>query len=134
MKILHLIHTMKPEAGGVVEAVRLLASANHAAGLQDEVLCLDKPGTLGDIYSFAVHEIGPAAGGYGYTDALIPWLKVNQGNYDAVIVHGLWQYIGYATRQALHDTDTPYYVFPHGMLDPWFKRAYPRKHLKKKMY
>ena len=29
---------------------------------------------------------------------------------------------------------TPYFVFPHGMLDPWFKRTYPLKHLKKLLY
>src|SRR6202030_4246906 len=28
----------------------------------------------------------------------------------------------------------PYYVFTHGMLDPWFKKAYPLKHLKKLLY
>ena len=30
--------------------------------------------------------------------------------------------------------DVPYYVFPHGMLDPWFRRTYPYKHLKKCLY
>ena len=28
----------------------------------------------------------------------------------------------------------PYFVFCHGMLDPWFKRTYPLKHLKKWLY
>jgi glycosyltransferase involved in cell wall biosynthesis len=28
----------------------------------------------------------------------------------------------------------PYFVFTHGMLDPWFKRHYPLKHLKKWLY
>jgi glycosyltransferase involved in cell wall biosynthesis len=28
----------------------------------------------------------------------------------------------------------PYFVFPHGMLDPWFKEEYPLKHLKKSVY
>lgn len=28
----------------------------------------------------------------------------------------------------------PYYVFTHGMLDPWFKHTYPLKHLKKWPY
>jgi glycosyltransferase involved in cell wall biosynthesis len=49
-------------------------------------------------------------------------------------VHGLWQYHGYACWRALHDTATPYLVFTHGMLDPWFKRQYPLKHLKKWFY
>ncbi|MQU61112.1 glycosyltransferase, partial [Pseudomonas helleri] len=28
----------------------------------------------------------------------------------------------------------PYFVFTHGMLDPWFKRTFPLKHLKKWLY
>ena len=28
----------------------------------------------------------------------------------------------------------PYVVFPHGMLDPYFKRAFPLKHVKKQVY
>jgi glycosyltransferase involved in cell wall biosynthesis len=34
----------------------------------------------------------------------------------------------------MHGRETPYFVFPHGMLDPWFKRTYPLKHLKKWLY
>jgi hypothetical protein len=33
--------------------------------------------------------------------------------------------------EALHMGDVPYYVNVHGMLDPWFKQAYPPRHLKK---
>jgi hypothetical protein len=40
----------------------------------------------------------------------------------------------FATWRALHGTDIPYFVYPHGMLDPWFKRTYPLKHLKKWTY
>jgi glycosyltransferase involved in cell wall biosynthesis len=36
--------------------------------------------------------------------------------------------------RALHGTSTPYFVFTHGMLDPWFKRTYPLKHIKKLLY
>ncbi len=28
----------------------------------------------------------------------------------------------------------PYFVFSHGMLDPWFRRTYPLKHVKKALY
>jgi glycosyltransferase involved in cell wall biosynthesis len=34
----------------------------------------------------------------------------------------------------LRGSDIPYFVYPHGMLDPWFKRTYPLKHLKKWTY
>jgi glycosyltransferase involved in cell wall biosynthesis len=72
--------------------------------------------------------------GYGYNKRLIPWLRANAHQYDAVIVEGLWQYIGFAVWRALAGTSTPYYVFSHGMLGPWFKHTYPLKHLKKWLY
>jgi glycosyltransferase involved in cell wall biosynthesis len=34
----------------------------------------------------------------------------------------------------LRHSKTPFFVMVHGMLDPWFKRAYPLKHLKKWLY
>ena len=43
-------------------------------------------------------------------------------NYDAVIVNGLWMYHGFGAWRALHGGPVPYFVFTHGMLDPWFKR------------
>src|SRR4029077_8805359 len=36
--------------------------------------------------------------------------------------------------RALHNSPTRYFVFPHGMLDPWFNRTYPLKHFKKLLY
>jgi glycosyltransferase involved in cell wall biosynthesis len=60
------------------------------------------------------------------------WEKA--GNYDRVIVNGLWQHISFAAWRRYARTSTPYYVFPHGMLDPWFKTSFPLKHLKKWLY
>ena len=80
-----------------------------------------------------VHAFGPVRPGYGYTPRLVPWLLANAPDYDAVFVHGLWQYPGLAVRRALRGR-RPYFVYPHGMLDPWFSRAYPLKHAKKWVY
>src|SRR5205814_1112845 len=39
-------------------------------------------------------------------------------------LHGLWQYPGYLLSRVFREkTAIPYFVFPHGMLDPWFQRA-----------
>ena len=81
-----------------------------------------------------VHALGPGALTYCYARRLLPWLRANAHRYDAVIINGIWQYHSYAAWCALHRSDTPYFVFTHGMLDPWFKRRYPLKHLKKWMY
>jgi len=85
-------------------------------------------------YDLPVHALGPGLTTYGYSPVLTKWLNNHGGNYDRVIVNGLWQYPGYAVWRRFAGTAIPYYVFPHGMLDPWFKRTYPLKHLKKWLY
>jgi glycosyltransferase involved in cell wall biosynthesis len=62
------------------------------------------------------------------------WLRQHGNQYDRIIINGLWQYHSFATWWQLGRSGTPYYVFPHGMLDPWFKRTFPLKHLKKWCY
>jgi glycosyltransferase involved in cell wall biosynthesis len=51
-----------------------------------------------------------------------------------IISHGVWRYNSRAARLAALAAKRPYFVFTHGMLDPWFKRYYPVKHLKKCVY
>ena len=52
----------------------------------------------------------------------------------AVLAHGLWQWPSYLAWKNYKKNGTPYLVFPHGMLDPWFKKTYPLKHIKKQIY
>jgi glycosyltransferase involved in cell wall biosynthesis len=100
-----------------------------------EVASLDDPGApFVRSFPLKVHAVGPPRGSYRYSAALVPWLKSHAASYDAIVVHGLWQYHGYAVRRVLHGMKLPYFVFTHGMLDPWFKHAYPLKHLKKWLY
>jgi len=82
----------------------------------------------------SVHALGPGRGNYGYAPRFSRWIRERHAHYDAVIVQGLWQYSSFGVWRALRGTSTPYFVFPHGMLDPWFKRTYPLKHLKKLLY
>src|SRR6185295_12488146 len=81
-----------------------------------------------------VHALGRGTGFYGYSRGLDRWLRVHCDTYNRVIVNGLWQYPGLAVWRRFAGTRTPYFVFPHGMLDPWFKRTYPLKHIKKWFY
>lgn len=107
-----------------------------AMGHTVDVVCLDDPSApwLSDTRLSRVIALGPAKLGYAYTPKLVPWLRQHASDYDAVIVNGLWQYTGFAAWRALAGTKTPYFVFTHGMLDPWFKHTYPLKHLKKWLY
>jgi glycosyltransferase involved in cell wall biosynthesis len=101
-----------------------------------EVATLDPPGTpWTSAFPCPVHSFGPGRlGNYRYAPGLHAWLRANASRFECVIVNGLWQYHGFAVRHALRECTTPYYVFTHGMLDPWFKREYPLKHAKKWLY
>ena len=135
MKILHIISSVNPTGGGPIEGVKQLGRLNEDRGNHVELASLDAPGApfLNDC-PFPVHPLGPGTLAYGYSPRLVPWLKENLCNYDIVIVNGIWQYNSFGAWRVLHLSSTPYVVFIHGMLDPWFKRTYPLKHLKKSFY
>ena len=136
MKILNVHHTVNPAQGGTLEATRQLGMTLIALGHVVEWASMDAPGDAwARGFPLPLHALGDRpADGYGRAPRFIPWLREHRRDYDAVVVHGLWQYPGFATRRALRGTDTPYFVMPHGMLDPWFKNAYPLKHFKKSIY
>lgn len=132
LRLLHVVSSVDLRHGGVAEALLQSGLACMAEGHQVEVLTLDDdraPHLTG--YPLTVHTVGRAWGGFRYAPGLIPWLQREARRFDAVIVHGLWQYHTYAVWSALRSLPVPYYVYPHGMLDPWFKRAHPAKHMKK---
>lgn len=133
MRILHIIATLNPEAGGPTESVRILLSFGPI-GYTGEVVTMDSPDApfLKDV-PFPVHGLGPASSTYAYSAKLVPWLLANRDRFDGFVVNGLWQYCGIAVRRAIGGYK-PYVVFTHGMLDPYFRHAFPVKHLKKWLY
>ena len=130
-RLLHVVDSLAPAAGGTTEGIRRLAESGVSAV---EVVCLDE---AGEAYlrgqSFPVHALGPARGNYRYTPRLGEWLAVNLARFDGVVIHGLWQYHSYGSYRVVRGR-IPFVVFPHGMLDPYFKRAFPMKHVKKQVY
>ncbi|HET8694318.1 MAG TPA: glycosyltransferase [Aquabacterium sp.] len=135
-RILHCISSVNPKKGGPIEGIKQLSAVNQRKGHVVEVLTLDNPDDPW-VKSFPLpcHAMGPTwIGAYAYSPRLVPWLKANAHRYDAVIVNGIWQYHVHGVWRALRGTATPYFVFTHGMLDPWFKRTYPLKHLKKWLF
>ena len=135
MKILRSTHTINPALGGPIESIRQSSAALRRRGHEVEIISLDAPDDpwVRDA-TFPIHALGPGKGSYGYTPRFSSWIKERRAHYDAVIVHGLWQYSSFGVWRALAGSTTPYFVFPHGMLDPWFKRTYPAKHFKKLLY
>ncbi len=136
MRILQVTSTMDPKSGGVAEAIRQIGAALVRGGHHTEVVTTD--GSAAGQFEglpFEVHRRGPGkAGVYQYTPGLEEFLRGKRDDFDCVLSHGLWQYHGLATWRAWRGARGPRFVFAHGMLDPWFKRTYPRKHLKKWLY
>jgi Glycosyltransferase len=135
MKFLRLIATMDPRHGGPSAGLRAITPSLEALGHATTFVTLDAPGrAAGSTAGAEVIELGPARGAYAFAPRLEPWLRANAHHYDAVFIHGLWQHHGRVAWRTLRRTRTPYFVFPHGMLDPWFRHTYPLKHAKKWVY
>lgn len=133
MRILHIISSLDPRFGGTTAAVRALLDYGPE-GYAQEVATLDDPEApfLRNL-GFPVNALGPTTSDYSFTKKLIPWLTANRSRFDGVLIHGMWQYQGYATWRTMRGR-VPYMVFTHGMLDPYFKHTFHVKHLKKWLY
>lgn len=135
MRVLHTIRTINPASGGPIEGVKNTAARLVAGGHSVEIASLDNPtAEYVGRSPLPTHALGPSCLNYSYSSRFYPWLKRHANDYDAIVVNGLWAYHGLATWLVARRTGTPYVVYTHGMLDPWFKRQYPLKHLKKWMY
>lgn len=135
MRILHVIPTVDPRGGGPMEGVRQRGRRLAEMGHSVHLVTLDDPAAPHvAAFPLPVHALGPTPGRYGYNPRLVPWLLEHANEYDGLVVNGLWQYHGFAAWRAFRRLGRPYVVFTHGMLDPWFKRSYPLKHLKKWLY
>ena len=135
MKILHIISSVNPEGGGPIEGVKQLTHVMQNYDYNVEVLSLDGPDDPSvKQCPLTVHALGPGLGKYGYSSKFKPWLMAHSQDYDAFIINGIWQYHSAAAHSVLKRQNRPYYLFTHGMLDPWFKHQYPLKHLKKWLY
>ncbi len=132
MRILHIVGTVSPSAGGPTEVIRMLVRY-APPGYASELATLDDPAApfLRDL-PFPVHALGGPRKRW-FRPALLRWLRKNRGRFDGVIVHGLWEFTGLAALLGVAN-GPGYVVFTHGMLDPYFKRAFPAKHAKKWLY
>jgi glycosyltransferase involved in cell wall biosynthesis len=126
---------MDPATGGPVEYLKQLAAVHTRLGVQVGIVTLDRnePGWIREVAA-SVIECGPGRGTYGFDPLLEAKLTELAGSYETMVVHGLWQFHGRCASRVAAKVGVPYYVFPHGMLDPWFRKSYPIKHLKKQLY
>jgi glycosyltransferase involved in cell wall biosynthesis len=146
VRILNIICALDSSHGGPAEGALRLADMLRGEGHIVDFATLEHPEApcmkeLGESV-FALGPLGAPGRAEGplsfrerfaYSPDYVPWLRANVHNYDAVLVHALWNYSTLAARRVLVNSGVPYFVFPHGCLDPWFKQAYPRKDLLKRV-
>jgi glycosyltransferase involved in cell wall biosynthesis len=130
-----MVQTLDPSGGGVAAAVLGLNQGLARRGHKIDIVALDDPEApwLSGV-DLPVQALGAGLTSYRYSPRLLPWLKKHGGDYDRVIVNGIWQYLSFAAWRRFAGSPIPYFVFPHGMLDPWFKETFPLKHFKKWLY
>ncbi len=104
MSLVHLVHSTEEQNGGVASAVLSLNKNLLENGVDSSIQVKSD-----------LHNLDS---------------KKNFG----IVAHGLWQWPGVEALRIHKKSNLPYVVFPHGMLDPWFKNTYPFKHLKKQLY
>lgn len=148
LRILHVVSTLAPSAGGPTRVLQDLAQAQVDAGHSVAICTTDRdyptdrclsrdyfvnafPAPI-KVYSFRVQ----------YAQLLVSlgmvcWLREAIHNFDVIHIHGLYRFpVSYAAYQA-RISDIPYIIQPHGALDPYlyarssvgklgFKRIYER--------
>ena len=146
MKLLHVIATVNPEYGGPIEGIFTSNAILRDHGCHREILSLDVPtdpwvascpvpvhpmGNRHPSYHFWRRRIPLMR--YGYSSAFVRWLRENAKRYDAIIVNGLWSFNSLGAWWALAGTNTRYFVYTHGMLDPYFNKMAPIKAIFKQL-
>ena len=136
MNLLHVINTCDPSTGGPIEGIKQFYKNFKINGIKPEILCSDSPKQKFNNHTDLpkIHALGPGKFKFAYNPKLKNWLNKNIKNYDHVIVHGIWQYHNYAVWKIAKKFKKPYYIFPHGMLDPWFDKSSFIKKIKKFIY
>lgn len=146
MRILHVISSLDPRAGGPPMVISRLAAAQAGIGHHVHILYYavasengkdpnpDIDAKLGLIPHWSKlhqHRLAPADRKEWYLNSRAKVeLTTIVPQMDIVHVHGVWDPILASAAQVSRTAKVPYVVAPHGMLDPW---ALSVKPLKKKI-
>ena len=107
--------------GGVFEAMVAQAGLIRDLGGEPHVFALDDEPDAADLTRFGDAPVslsamrGPQQ--IGFAPGLLAALHA--ARLDALHLHGIWMYPSRAGAQWAKQTGRPYFVSPHGMLDPW---------------
>ncbi len=141
IKILRVIPTLNPASGGPAQHIKLITPFLNKLNIETTVVSLDEPSdSFLENLSFKIIPMGRPSSPWQYNKKLYQKLQEIIAEYDLVIQHGLWLYHGYAIKKALKNksnpSKTPLFIYPHGMLDPYYQVEKKRwlKALRNKLY
>ncbi|MDF2142039.1 glycosyltransferase [Paenirhodobacter sp. CAU 1674] len=135
MRILHLIASVDPAGGGPLEYAQVVAAEHARAGHESVFVTLDAAGApWAQDFPFELHATGPVWGLLKSTPRFALAVAQQARGCDCAVVHGLWNYASIGGYAALSKAGLPWVIFPHGMLDPYFRKTKPLKHWVKTLY
>lgn len=130
MKILHVITTLSPFAGGPTVVLKAMAYAQAKQGNEVAICTTNGDHPWGElsvptnrpvitdqvaIWYFTMRYFRPLC----VSTNLSRWIDKNVSHYDIVHVHGLYRFpTTYAAWRA-RKAGVPYFIRPHGSLDPF---------------
>lgn len=125
MRVLHVISSIDPRAGGPSTALEDLAIAQLAVGLDVRVLATfdrDHDNSIEQSLrsrGVKVQVVGPSQGRLKRHPQLAQTVAAAVADADVVHIHALWEEIQHQAALAARKRQVPYFFLPHGMLDPW---------------
>ena len=135
MKILQIIPSINPADGGPVEHACIMATEHAAEGHQTIFVTLDDPQEDHvRQFPFVLYATGPTRGLLKSSANFSKVVAQQAASADVAIVHGLWNYASIGGFGAFQQANLPWVIFPHGMLDPYFRKIKPVKHMVKQVY
>ncbi len=137
MRILHIIRTLDPAAGGPPYVAMCLAAAQAQLGHEvhlayyedsDRAEYTTAYSRIPGVHQVRRHALAPpgrwerltALGARREIRSLIP-------AFDVVHLHEMWHPLLWTSASVARKQGVPYVVTPHGMLDPWSLRQKSRK-------
>ena len=141
MRILHVIATLNPDAGGPPMIAARLAAAQAGLGHDVHIITHTEPaGGVGacvalrgvpNLGKVKITELGPASAWERWSGGpLRPKLREAVAAAGAVHLHGVWESILRMAAKEARKSGTPYFILLNGMLHPWSLR---QKATKKKI-
>lgn len=143
LKILHVIPTLSPLAGGPTEVAINLVKHLNRLGAVAEILTTDDNGNnrldvqLKELTVFKeipvrfFPRINPRLKEFIISPSAITWLSSNIQNYDILDIHYLFSFVPLMARRMARKRKFPYTVRTMGQLSPW---ALDQSRIKKQIF